>query len=48
MRDEMTDAWAAYETLLVRLAVLEDIAERMVATCADPVAVADLEAWKNA
>lgn len=31
-----------------RLHQLEEIADRLAATCADPVAVADLEAWKAA
>lgn len=46
MRDEMADAWAAYGALLARLTVLEEIAERMVATCADPLAVTDYWTWK--
>lgn len=29
-----------------RLRQLEEIADRLAATCADPVAVADFEAWK--
>lgn len=50
MRDEMADAYAAHDSflaeLLARLTDLEDIAERMVATCADPIAVSDYWTWK--
>ena len=46
MRDELADTWAAYHQLLERLRVLEDIAERMVSTCEDPVAVAELRQWQ--
>lgn len=46
MRDEMSDAWAAYDELMRRSLVLEEIAERLAATSVDPVAVDDLKAWK--
>lgn len=46
MRDELSDAWAAYDELTLRLSTLEGIAERMVATCADPIAVSDYWLWK--
>jgi hypothetical protein len=46
MRDEMTDAWAAFDELMRRCLILEEIAERMTPTCADPVAVADFWEWK--
>jgi hypothetical protein len=39
MRDEMSDCWA-------RLVALEEIAERLTATCADPIAVSDFWLWK--
>jgi hypothetical protein len=38
--------WAAYDELLRRCLVLEEIAERLAATAADPVAVADWWTWK--
>lgn len=46
MRDEQADAWAAYDELMRRCLVLEEIAERLAATAADPVAVADWWTWK--
>lgn len=46
MRDEEADAWAAYDELTRRFLALEEIAERMTATCADPVAVSDFWLWK--
>lgn len=46
MRDEMSDAWAAYDELMRRSLVLEEIAERLAATSADPVAVSDWWTWK--
>ena len=39
--------WAAYDRLLRRLLVLEEIAERLAATAADPIAVADYWAWRG-
>lgn len=48
MRDETSDAWTAYDELMRRCLVLEEIAERLVATCADPVAVSDFWVWKAA
>lgn len=39
--------WAAYDELLRRCLVLEEIAERLVATAADPVAVAEFWRWKD-
>lgn len=47
MGDEMSDAWAAYDSLVRRTLELDEIAGRLAATCADPVAVADYWAWKN-
>lgn len=47
MRDEQADAWAAYDELMRRVLALEEIAERLVVTCADPVASADYWAWKD-
>lgn len=38
--------WAAYDELLRRILALEEIAERLAATSADPVAVADFWLWK--
>lgn len=46
MRDEMSDAWAAFDELMRRSLVLEGIAERLAATAADPQAVADWWEWK--
>lgn len=46
MRDELEDAWNAYHELLARANMLEEIAERLAATCVDPVAVADWRTWK--
>lgn len=46
MRDEEADAWDAVEALTDRLLALEEIAERMVATCADPIAVSDFWLWR--
>lgn len=46
MRDEMSDAWAAYDELMRRCSVLEEIAGRLAATCADPIAVDDWHVWK--
>jgi hypothetical protein len=48
MRDEMSDAWAAYDELIRRLLALEEIVERMCPTCADPIAVNDFWVWKAA
>lgn len=48
MRDEMSDAWAAYDELMRRCLVLEEIAERLAATSADPIAAADFWEWKAA
>jgi hypothetical protein len=39
MDDELGDCWA-------RLAALEEIAERLAATSADPIAVSDFWLWK--
>lgn len=39
MGDELGDLWRRFH-------VLEDIAERLAATCADPQAVADWWEWK--
>ena len=46
MGDEMSRLWASYDALLDRCNELERIADRLAATCADPVAVADYAAWK--
>lgn len=46
MGDELGRLWAAYDRLLQRLLALEAIAERLAATCADPIATADYTAWK--
>lgn len=46
MRDELGNAWAAFEKLADRLGQLEAITERMVSTCADPIAVDDYWLWK--
>lgn len=48
MRDEQADAWAAYDELTRRLLILEEIADRLAATSADPVATADFWVWKAA
>lgn len=40
------DPWAAYDELMRRSLVLEEIAERLAATSADPVAAADFWEWK--
>ena len=47
-RPGMSEAriWAAYDQLLRRLLTLEEIAERLAATCVDPIATADYDAWK--
>lgn len=41
-----TDPWAAYDELTRRCLVLEEIAERLAATSADPIATADFWEWK--
>lgn len=41
-----TDPWAAYDALMRRSLALEEIAERLAATCVDPIAVDDWHAWK--
>jgi hypothetical protein len=41
MGDEEADCWA-------RLVALDGIAERLAATCPDPIAVADYWLWKAA
>lgn len=46
MRDEMSDAWAAYDELTRRLLALEEITERLAVTSVDPIAVDDWHAWK--
>jgi hypothetical protein len=46
MDDELADAWAAQGRLLIRLYALEEIAERLAATAADPQAVADYWRWR--
>ena len=38
--------WAAYDELLRRCLALEEIAERLAATSADPVAVSEFWEWK--
>lgn len=48
MGDEGQRLWAAYDALLDRYSGLEALADRLAATCADPVAVADYQAWKAA
>ena len=47
-RPGMSEAriWAAYDQLLRRLLTLEEIAERLSATSADPIAVSDFWLWK--
>ena len=47
-RPGMSEAriWAAYDRLLRRLLTLEEIAERLSATSADPIAVSDFWLWK--
>lgn len=40
------DPWAAYDELMRRSLKLEEIAERLAATSADPVAAADFWEWK--
>jgi hypothetical protein len=37
----------AYDELMRRAGVLEEIADRLAATCTDPVAVADYRTWKS-
>lgn len=46
MGDELTRMWEAYGALLAHMTVLEEIADRLAVTCADPVAVADFWKWK--
>jgi len=46
MRDEMSDAWAAYDSLVRRTLELDEIAGRLAATSADAAAVADYWVWK--
>lgn len=46
MHDELGDLWVRYGALLARLTVLEEIADRLAATCADPVAIDDYRVWK--
>jgi hypothetical protein len=46
MRDELTDAWSAYDELTRRLLALEEITERLAATTPDPIAQSDYWEWK--
>ena len=46
MRDEEARVWAAYDELLRRCLALEEIADRLAVTSADPVAVSDYWQWK--
>lgn len=46
-RPPTPDAWTAYDNLARRLLALDEIAERLAATSADPIAVADYWAWKE-
>lgn len=47
MGDEQADAWAAYDELMRRCLALEEIADRLAATCVDPLAVDDWHLWKT-
>lgn len=47
-RDPSSDPWAAYDELMRRCSVLEEIAERLAVTSADPIAAADFWEWKEA
>ena len=40
-------AWDAFEELIVRAQELERIADRLAATCADPLACEDYLRWKE-
>ena len=44
---EIERVWVAYDELLRRVLALEEIADRLAATAADPIAVADYRAWKD-
>lgn len=44
--DETIDFWDLFVRTKARLGELEGIAERMVATCADPIAVSDYWRWR--
>lgn len=46
MGDERQRLWAAYDALLDRCGQLEALADRLAATCADPVAISEYLAWK--
>lgn len=46
MGDEMSDAWAALDEARIQMTILEGIADRLAATCADPMAVEDFRRWK--
>lgn len=47
MPDESARIWAAYDNLLRRQIALEEIADRLAATSADPTAVDDYWLWKQ-
>jgi hypothetical protein len=47
MRDETSDAWAAYDRVVRRLLALEEIAERLAVTSVDPIAIDDWHVWKT-
>ena len=47
MGDEIQRLWNAYDDLLRRCLQLEEIADRLAATAADPVAVTDYQNWKT-
>lgn len=47
MGDEAARIWAAYDALLRRCLELEEITDRLAATCADPLAVDDYHVWKT-
>lgn len=47
MGDELGRLWNAYDALLARCGELEALADRLAATCADPLAVSEYLAWKN-
>lgn len=47
MNDEAQRMWENYDQLLRRCLELEEIADRLAVTCADPVAVSDYLAWKG-
>lgn len=45
MGDEATDVWRLLHQAMDHLMAIEAIADRLAATCADPQAVADYQAW---